>query len=96
MELLYADDLVVICETEKLLNKVILSFERATQTWGLTISVKKAKILIASSDRENVSEPFILRGKKLERVKEFVYLGSILTEKGGSVTEIERRINFGY
>ena len=38
MELLYA---VIICETEKLLNEVILSFERATQAWGLTISVKK-------------------------------------------------------
>jgi hypothetical protein len=36
MELLYADDLVIICETEKLLNEVILSFERATQAWGLT------------------------------------------------------------
>ncbi len=31
MGLLYADDLVIIGETEKLLNEVILSFERATQ-----------------------------------------------------------------
>ncbi len=30
MELLYAEDLVIICEAEKLLNGVILSFERAT------------------------------------------------------------------
>jgi hypothetical protein len=29
-------------------------------------------------------------------VKELVYLGSTLTEKGGNVTEIERRINLGY
>ena len=96
MELLYADDLVIICETEKLLNEVILSFERATQAWGLTISVKKTKILIANSDGESVSEPLVIRGEQLERVKEFVYLGSTLTEKGGSVTEIERRINLGY
>ena len=27
---LYADDLVIICETEKLLNEVILSFENNT------------------------------------------------------------------
>ncbi len=31
MELLYTDDLVIICETEKLLNEVKLSFERTTQ-----------------------------------------------------------------
>ncbi len=43
-----------------------------------------------------MSEPLVIRGEQLERVKEFVYLGSTLTEKGGSVTEIERRINLGY
>jgi hypothetical protein len=96
MELLYADDLVIICETEKLLNEEILSFERATQAWCLTISVKKTKILIANSDGESVSEPLVIRGEQLERVKEFVYLGITETEKGGSVTEIERRINLGY
>jgi hypothetical protein len=57
---------------------------------------KKTKILIANSDGESVSEPLVIRGEQLERVKEFVYLGSTLTEKGGSVTEIERRINLGY
>jgi hypothetical protein len=63
-------------------------FERATHTWGLTLSVKN-KILIANSDGENVSEPLVIRGEQLERVKEFVYLGSTLKEKGGSVKEIE-------
>jgi hypothetical protein len=96
MELLYAEDLVIICETEKLLNEVILSFERATQAWGLTLSVKKTKTLIANSDEESVSEPSVIRGEQLKRVKEFVYLGSTLTKKVGSVTEIERRINLGY
>ncbi len=92
MEFLYADDLVIIFEKEKLLNEVILSFEIATQTWGLTISVKKTQILLANSDGESVSEPLVIRGEQLDRVKEFVYLGSTLTEKGGSVTEIERII----
>ncbi len=55
MELLYADDLVIICETEKLLNEVILGFERATKAWGLNISVKKAKMLVANSDGESVA-----------------------------------------
>jgi hypothetical protein len=95
MELLYADNLVITCETQKLLNEVILSFERATQTLGSTISVK-TKTLIANSDGEGVSEPLVMRGEQLKRVKEFVYLGSTLTEKGGSVTEIEPRINLGY
>ncbi len=54
------------------------------------------ELLIANSDGESVGEPLVIRGEQLERVKEFVYLGSTLTEKGGSVTEIERRINLGY
>jgi hypothetical protein len=56
---------MIICETEKLLNEVILSFERATQAWGLTgltISVKKTDILIANSDGESVREPLVIRG----------------------------------
>jgi hypothetical protein len=85
-----------LCDGVKLLNEVILSFKRATQAWGMTISVKKTKILIANSDGESVSEPLVIRGEQLERVRKFVHLGSTLTEKGGSVTEIERRINLGY
>jgi hypothetical protein len=54
------------------------------------------KIRIANSDGESVSEPLVIRGEQLERVKEFVYLGSTLTEKGESVIEIKRRINLGY
>jgi hypothetical protein len=54
--------------------------------WGLTISVKKTKTLIANSDGESVSKPLVIRSEQLEPVKEFVCLGSTLTEKGGSVT----------
>ncbi len=56
---------------------------------------RRPKYLI-NSDVESVSKTLVIRGEQLERVKEFVYLESTLTEKGGSVTEIERRINLGY
>ncbi len=52
IELLYADDLVIIYETDKLLNEVILSSERATQAWGLTVKCQKDKNTYSKQWRE--------------------------------------------
>ena len=64
LTLMYADDLVIICEDMKTLSKVVLSFEKATQEWDLKISVKKTKILVTTygSDGDVDAEPIIIRG----------------------------------
>ena len=49
-DLLYADDLVIICESEEALENAVMRLEQATQDAGLTISVKKTKYLITEGD----------------------------------------------
>ena len=94
--LLYADDLVITCTTKEGLRECIVSLEEQTQKWGLTISVKKTKWLIANNTRgERDMGEIIIRNEKVERVKEFQYLGSILSENGTSIRDIERRIGLG-
>lgn len=49
LALLYADDLVLTCATEEGLKECLMSLEEHTQTWGLTISMKKTKRLIVNN-----------------------------------------------
>jgi hypothetical protein len=94
LALLYADDLVVICESEEGLSECMLRLERFTQRWGLTISVKKTKKL-TTNDENSEQVPIVIRGERVEKVSEFQYLGSMLTENGSSVKDINRRISLG-
>ncbi len=98
MDLLYADDLVLICENEDDLNKVVQCFEEMTQKWALTISVKKTKKLITKVDDQAVYADGLLeiRGEKVERVPVFTYLGSEISESGSCTLEIEKRIRLGH
>ena len=54
--LLYADDLVIICENEQALSEIMMRLEEVTQAWGLTISVKKTKQLIMINEKKKEEE----------------------------------------
>jgi len=97
LALLYADDLVVVCDSVESLNEVTMRFEESTQLFGLTISVKKTKYLVTSGEEERneVDVDLVLRGEKVERVDNFVYLGSTISEEASSTKEIDRRIGLG-
>ena len=70
-----------------------MRFEHETQRWGLTINVKKTKQLITEVNKSVTKDVDIeIRGEKVERVKDFVYLGSALDERGSCGVKIERRI----
>ena len=70
------------------------SLEEQTQMWGLTISVKKTKWFVANSKGQPTSE-IRIRGEEVEKVEEFVYLGSVLSVNGASESDIRRRIGLG-
>ena len=95
LALLYADDLALLAEDEGSLRRLVMSFERVTQESGLTINVAKTKQLITLSDRKDPKDRLIdvdlsIRGEKVERVKEFVYLCSVVSETGSSIHDINR------
>ena len=80
------------------LRRLMMSFEQVTQESGLTINVAKTKQLITLSDRKDPKDRMIdvnlsIRGENVERVKEFVYFGSVVSETGSSIHDINRRIS---
>ena len=55
LALMYADDLVAVCESADDLNTFIRTFEKVTQEFGLTMCVKKTCILTLQQFQEDIS-----------------------------------------
>ena len=95
-DLLYADDLVVICESEKVMREAAMRLEQETQEVGLMINVKKTKYLITKVEGRIEADINIeMRGDRLEKVSEFTYLGSSINEDSSCEKEIDKRIALG-
>lgn len=85
----YADDTTLIASSEEELARLLSRVEKESELVGLTINKAKTKIMVV--DRPGL----LIRSNELrdlEFVDQFVYLGSLLTNEGGTVKEIARRI----
>ncbi len=100
-----ADDLVVMCETAADLEKFIGSFEKVTQQFGLTMSIKKTCLMSLQQLKEdqhrkvlkgqnvNHSDKDInIRNQKIETTDSFTYLGCPITKDQRQDTELSVRL----
>ncbi|XP_052772033.1 uncharacterized protein LOC128211362 isoform X1 [Mya arenaria] len=84
--LLYADDIVIMADSEDQLKKGLLLLEQYCDRWKLSVNSTKTKVMIFKKGgrlRKNIV--FSYKGVNLEIVKHFTYLGIIFT-CGGSFT----------
>lgn len=105
LALLYADDLVAMCETTEDLQKFIRSFEKVTQQFGLVMSIKKT-CLMSLQQLEEDQHRKILKGKiikdydidicirnqKIETADSFTYLGCTVTNDQRQDVELSMRL----
>ena len=74
--LVYADDLVLMSTSQMGLNKCLNQLEKFCDTWQLEVNIKKSKVVIFNPAGRLVNGfNFFYRGKKLEIVKSYCYLG---------------------
>jgi hypothetical protein len=105
LNLLYADDLVAMCETADDLKTFIKTFEKITQEYGLTMSVKKTCIMALQQFEEGqnrkvlknleVNHPIIdlnIRNQSIETVDSFTYLGCNVTKNQRPDKELDTRL----
>ena len=89
----YADDTVLIAETIEELQDLVNEVKERSLLKGLKMNVKKTKTMVI---RRNIEEDckidISVDGKILEQVKQYLYLGHIITEDGRCETEIRRRL----
>ena len=74
--LMYADDVVVLAETEGDLQAILNSVSSWCRSWGISINVKKTKILHFRQKRTSLSDfKFKLGDQHIEYAHEYKYLG---------------------
>ena len=59
---------------------------------GLTVNKKKTETMVISKTSPSPSIGIFVNGEELKQVKQFNYLGSLITEDGRSEKEIKKRI----
>lgn len=82
MIMLYADDTVLMSETEDDLQCQLHCFQMYCEKWKLQVNVEKTKIIIFGKGRQISNVSFLFNGNEIEIVKEFKYLGVIFSRTG--------------
>ena len=92
-ELLYADDADFVAHAEHDMQLIMDLLSRACQAFGLTISIKKTKVMLTTPPGQPYVEPNIfVNGERLEVVDSFIYLGSTLSRDTSLDAEVNHRV----
>ena len=87
----FADDQAMVASSQQGLQVIMNSLNAVVERYGMRINIKKTKVM--RSNKTN-GDPLtiMLGGSQLEEVKNFRYLGSLLTADGSCEKEIRTRI----
>ena len=92
--LLYADDAVLLAESERELQLLVDRFFMVCERRKLKINEKKTKAMVFDRDGDG-SCAVLINDVKLEEVKEYKYMGSMLQNDGRADREVESRVVAG-
>lgn len=90
--LMYADDIVLIADKAKKMQKLIDIWTSEVEAMGMTINESKTKTMQIQRNNGNNTQDFTCKGKKLESVTNFEYLGTIISSDGRIEPEIANKI----
>jgi hypothetical protein len=88
----YADDTVLISDSEQNLQVLLNAVNEEGEKWGMKINVAKTKTMVIHKRGVTPNNNLNLNGNALQQVSSFVYLGHLITEDGRCEREIRRRI----
>ncbi len=88
----YADDTAILASSEEMLQQMVNDVNEVCKVYGMSLNAKKTKVMAISRNRVNRVK-IKINGCQLEQVKQYQYLGSLITEDGRCLEEIRRRIN---
>ncbi len=85
----YADDIAIMARNQDEMKMLIERIDGESAKLGLRINYKKTKLMTIDKDGLLPNEKITT---DIERVDQFVYLGSLITNNGGCEQEIRKRI----
>ena len=80
--LIWADDLLLLSETESGLNNMLRSLNRFTKDNGLIVNLDKTKVMIFNKTGRHMRRIFYLGNQKVETTRYYKYPGLIVTPSG--------------
>ena len=90
--LIFADDIVLVAKYPEELESMLIDIRLASKPVGLSMNLSKAKVML----NENATTYTVaVDGHTIEKVDRYVYLGKTVTQAGGLLPEIKRRIALG-
>jgi hypothetical protein len=93
-EIRFADDQAIIADSEEGLRRIMNELDTTAEKYNMKINLKKTKVMQIS--KYGISNLDIqIRGKRLEQVVRFTYLGTIIQADGGNEEEIKARLAMG-
>ena len=92
--LAYADDVVILSETERGLEELSTPFLEMSKRVGLECNVGKTKLMLLSR-RDRIDDNVNIGDMEVEGVQSFKYLGSTVTSNNLMDNEIIERIGVG-
>jgi len=79
--LLFADDMVLLAESEEELKDLMAAVEEYCKEWHLEVNVDKTKVMVTSKEGDK-SAKVVYEQAELECVKSYTYLGTVFTADG--------------
>jgi deoxyribose-phosphate aldolase len=89
--LAYTDDINVIGRTTRAVKETLLKLEKAAQEIDIMVNESKTKYMEITCKQNNM-QYLIVNNYKFEKVNEFKYLGTVITENSSLTQEINRRL----
>ena len=86
----YADDTIVMAESEGELKSLLMKVNEESEKVGLKLNIQKTKIMASGP-----ITPWQIDGETTETVTDFLFLGSKITADGDCSHEIKRRLLLG-
>ena len=94
-QLLFADDTVVVADSERKLCQLVTEFGRVCERRKLRVNVGKSKVMMCTRNEDGASQNAMLNGEALEEVDQIKYLGSVIAANGGVEADVRHRVNEG-
>ena len=86
----YADDTTLMAESEEELNSLLMKVKEESEKVDLQQNIQKTKIMASGPITS-----WQIDGETMEKVSDFIFLGSIITADGDFSHEIKRRLLLG-
>ena len=86
----YADDITLMAESEEEKKSLLMKVKEESEKVGLKFNIQKTKIMASSPITS-----WQIDGETMERVTDFIFLGSQITADGDCSHDIKRHLLFG-